>query len=266
MWIRPINNASARYEKSIYRQDEPTDVCAICGEYIWWPEEEIGWNENRRMCHAECMKEKYMNDLENLSFDPITHTYRIGETAVPSVTKLTEIYSTLEAAQETELELAIDAAAERGSVLHKYLECCMLGDSWEEDEIPAVWSGYVSSIDLFLAEHELEPLLIETPLFMTDGFQFAGTPDCIALFDGRMSILDWKFFSQVQKTKVGAQLTGYQTLCEGNGIYPESLFCVQFMPDGTYRLYPVGQGSESFSLSCRVYQEKHKKHPRGGIA
>lgn len=33
-----------------------TDMsCAICGGPIYWPDEEIDWDENKEICHAECL-------------------------------------------------------------------------------------------------------------------------------------------------------------------------------------------------------------------
>jgi len=86
-------------------------------------------------------------------------------------------------------------------------------------------------------------------------------------FDGTFSILDWKFVSQLCKAKVGAQLFGYRELCEANGIYPEKLYAVQFLRDGTYRLYPVegGQSLAAWTVCKALYEIKKQKHPRGRI-
>ena len=109
-------------------------------------------------------------------------------------------------------------------------------------------------------------MLVETPLWgEAQGVRFAGTPDFVGEFDGRLSVLDWKFVSQVQKTKVGAQLSGYWELCAANGVFPEALYCVQFLPDGTYRLYPAGLTADDLFLCLDVYRAAHKKHPRGAI-
>ena len=161
----------------------------------------------------------------------------------------------------------MEAAAERGTVMHGYIEHRLNGGAREGYELPDGYDAYADGVDLFLAEHELEPMLVEAPLHgEAEGVQFAGTPDFVGLFDGTLCILDWKFVAQVQKTKVGAQLNGYMSLCLCNDIYPDALYCVQFLPDGTYRLYPAGTLADSFYLCLNVYREIHKKHPRGGIA
>lgn len=202
-----------------------------------------------------------------LTFDDETHTYRLDGEIVPSVTQLTDIYSTVSVDEGDDLELTMEAAAERGTILHAYLEHRLWGGEREDFELPDSFGGYADGVDLFLSEHELSPCLTEEPMAgEAEGVQFAGTPDFVGRFDGVLSILDWKFVSQVQKTKVGAQLSGYLSLCLCNDWRPENLWCVQFLSDGTYRLYPAGTAADSFYLCLSVWREKHKKHPRGRIA
>lgn len=205
--------------------------------------------------------------MDEFRFDPDTHTYFVNEKPVPSVTQLTDIYGSLNIQEGDDMELTLEAAAERGVLLHGYLEHRFKGGDREDYELPAAYEGYADAVDLFLDEHRLEPILVEAPLYGEDqGVVFAGTPDFVGDFDGVLSILDWKFVSRVQKTKVGAQLSGYMSLCLSNDIFPEKLYCVQFLADGTYRLYPAGTKADGFYLCLEVYEEKGKKHPRGGIS
>lgn len=206
-------------------------------------------------------------------FYPETHTYTLDGKEIPSVTQLVEIYSTAKVEEDSDLELTFESAAERGTLLHGYLEHRLTGGEVEDYEIPAAYSGYVEAIELFLSEHELEPMLIETPMYsgenarniLREPLLYAGTPDFVGCLDGTLSILDWKFVSQVQKSKIGAQLSGYARIIEECGIYPERLLCVQFCNNGEYRLYPVQDSGQLFEICCMVYRAKNKKHPRGGI-
>ena len=203
---------------------------------------------------------------QELTFDADTHTYRLGDEVLPSVTQLTKIYSVASVQEGDPLEQAMEAAAERGTILHAYLEHRLWGGAREEFELPDAYGGYADGVDLFLSEHSIDPYLIETPMWgELDGVKFAGTPDFVGMFDGTLSVLDWKFVSQVQKTRVGAQLNGYMSLCLNSDWSPEKLFCVQFLPDEAYQLYPAGTLADSFSLCLSVWGEIHKKHPRGAI-
>lgn len=203
----------------------------------------------------------------DIQFIPETHTYLLDGKEVPSVTQLVEIYSTAAVEPDSDLELTFEAAAERGTIMHNYIEHRLAGGHADEFEIPEVYSGYIDAIELFFSEHELTPMLIETPLAADADTPFAGTPDYVGEFDGVLSILDWKFVSQIQKTKIGAQLHGYDKLCIHNGIFVDRLFCVQFLAGGQYRLYPVCDDNvDSFELCLKVHKLKNQKHPRGGIS
>lgn len=205
--------------------------------------------------------------MKNIEFIQESHKYVLDGKEVPSVTQLVEIYSTSTVDADSDLELVFESAAERGTILHSYLEHRLSGGQADEFEMPDSYAGYVDAIELFLSEHELSPMLVETAMAADGDIPFAGTPDYVGEFDGVMCILDWKFVSQVQKTKIGAQLHGYDKLCVDNGIFAEHLYCVQFLADGGYRLYPVGDDSvNSFELCLQVHKLKNQKHPKGGIA
>lgn len=205
-----------------------------------------------------------------LIFEPEGHRYLLDGVEIPSVTQLVApLGSQQEVDEGDDMELTIEAAAERGVVLHGYIEHRLKGGCRADYELPDAWMGYADAVDLFLAEHSVVPYLVETALYDLegDGTAYAGTVDCVADLDNTLTVLDWKFVSQVQKTKVGAQLCGYHFLCVNNDIFPDALACVQFLPDGTYRLYPAGGGGvKDFDLCMELYKAKKKKHPKGGIA
>lgn len=199
-----------------------------------------------------------------VDFAPETHTYYVDGVKVPSVTQLVAPLGDDYDEPDDLMEQALDAAADRGVTMHGYLEHRLQGGSREDYELPDAYEVYADGADLLLSEHEIAPLCVETPL---PGDGFAGTPDLVCDFDGETAILDYKFVSQIAKTKVGAQLAGYMELCWANGIFPEALYAVQFLRDGTYRLYPVGgeNGQKAFELCRLLYELKHKHHPRGRI-
>ena len=200
----------------------------------------------------------------NVSFDEERHQYTVDGVSVPSVTQLVAPLGMDYDEPDDLLEGVLDAAADRGSALHAYIAFRLSGGSGEDFELPDSYQQYVEGIELFLAEHEIIPILVEEPL---PGSGYAGTPDLVCEFDGVPTIVDYKFVSSVAKTKVGAQLAGYMDLCEQNGLFPEKLYAVQFLKTGDYRLYPVGleSGREAFELCRKLHALKTKKHPRGRI-
>ncbi len=199
-----------------------------------------------------------------VQFDATTHTYMVDGVKVPSVTGLCAPLGEDYDEPSDLMESVLDFATERGLTLHEYIAHRLMGGSREDFEIPDIFTPWAEAAELFLTEHEIIPLLIETPL---GGDGFAGTPDLVCEMDGEFAIVDYKFVSVIAKSKVGAQLHGYKTLCEANGIFPEKLYAVQFLSSGDYRLYPIGEAGESdFNLCLRLHEAKHKRHPRGRIA
>ena len=195
-------------------------------------------------------------------FDASKHEYTVDGTVVPCVSDIIAVYGK-EIEEGDELELTMEAAAERGTVCHKILESLLTFG--EAIEYPSSYEPYVEAIDLFLSEHNIVPMAIETPVYSAKG-NYAGTPDLLCEFDGLLAIVDYKFVAQIAKTKVKAQLNAYCKAYEEGGVYPDLLLAVQFLKDGTYRIYPVKYDDEELEVALKLWQLKHKKHPRGQIA
>lgn len=60
-----IKNAFARYTNRAYKQSDPYDFCPICKEDIFWPEEEISYDENGQMVHAKCAEDEEAGKYES---------------------------------------------------------------------------------------------------------------------------------------------------------------------------------------------------------
>ena len=202
--------------------------------------------------------------MDGLIFHEENHTYEYNGALLPSVTQLVAPLGEDYDEPNDYLETVIDFAADRGSTLHAYIEWKLNGGERDEFEMPSIYDGYADAVDAFFEEHSLTPYLVETAL--TDE-ECAGTVDYVGDLDEKTALLDWKFVSSIAKSKVGAQLAGYYGFCERNGIFPEYLAAVQFLPNGRYRIYEVGLefGREAFAHCLEIYRLKTMKHPRGRI-
>lgn len=199
-----------------------------------------------------------------LNFNPETHIYTAEDGEIlPSVTALVSPLD--DAFDEEKMDMPqIINATERGITMHAYMAWRLQDGDSDYFELPSDYEPYADAVELFLAEHRPSPLLIETPMSATyHGVSFAGTPDLIT---NTAEIYDWKFVSQISKSKVGAQLNGYGILASAQTGAEYRLFAVQFLPDGTYRRYPVAARAEPFKLCLDLYAEKRRKHPKGEIA
>ncbi len=200
-----------------------------------------------------------------IEFDAEKHQYYVDEKPVPSVTQIcAPLGADYDEPDDDMLELTVEAAADRGATMHAYIEHRLSGGEPEDFELPSQYQGYADAVELFLAEHRITPYAVETPIACEF---YAGTPDLTCEFDGFDAILDWKFVSQIAKSKVAAQLGGYLDLSEYGEYFPSRLYAVQFLKDGTYRLYPVDFefAEKAFNVCHDVYGLKCKKHPRGRI-
>lgn len=196
-------------------------------------------------------------------FNEENHTYTVDGVPVPSVTALVAPLGEDFDDMDDFVELAVEAASDRGTTMHAYLAHRLQGGDPEDFELPDQYADYAESVELFLSEHTITPWLIEQPLGCEE---YAGTPDLVCDFDGWPSILDYKFVSSIAKAKVGAQLQGYRQLCERNSVFIEKLYAVQFLRDG-YRLYPVDVETTAlgFHVCLTLHMLKTKKQPRGRI-
>lgn len=199
--------------------------------------------------------------MAQLIFYPEDHTYWLDGVLVPGVTELVKILGDDMDDMSADMENKMDIARERGIIGHAVIAQMLQGET--DIDYPSAYEPYIEAVRLFLSEHEIIPAYIETPI-ASETSGYAGTPDLLCWFDGVLSVLDYKFVSQIAKTKVKAQLNGYLEMYIENGVFPENLYAVQFLPD-TYRLYPVTVDCSEFRLCLEVYKQKNRKHPRGRI-
>jgi genome maintenance exonuclease 1 len=80
-----------------------------------------------------------------------------------------------------------DAAA-RGTSMHDIIERHFLGKLREEDRGTSGWNLYRS---LLIYLRKVTPLSLELPLW-SDRLRIAGRTDCIGVYEGRVSIIDFK--------------------------------------------------------------------------
>lgn len=233
-----------------WNDNEVYSLCKVCKEIIF---------SDSRIC-KEC--EERLDKVQNteIEFDPVEHVYTVDGKTVPCVSDIIAVFGK-DIDEGDDLELKMDAAADRGTTCHKVIEMYL---RHMEPEYPDEYEPYVDAIRLFLSEHKIQPIFIEQPIYSAK-HNYAGTPDLLCFFDGYLTLIDYKFVSQIAKTKVKAQLNAYCKAYEEQEIYPEFLYAVQFLKDGTYRLYPVKYDDTELEVALNLWDLKHKKHPRGEI-
>lgn len=90
----------------------------------------------------------------------------------------------------------LNDAADLGTWFHNYAESMLLGE-FPEREPETDWQYELAEqFELFLAEHEVEPILTEQTVYNPVGY--AGTLDLLARIDGLPTLCDWKTSRRVQ--------------------------------------------------------------------
>lgn len=193
--------------------------------------------------------------MATLFLDDELHRYELDGKEVPSVSRILrflrqDVYADIR-------QDILDDAAKRGTSVH---EACETLDKSGTVDIDDGIEGYVRAYVRFLREHNCEWSAIESPI-ANRKFWYAGKPDRVGIVDEKLSIVDIKAQSSIHKTLVKAQLNAYKLCFED----VESLFCLQLMRDGKYRLYDVSIDASEF-MSCLVlHNALSKKHRRGKI-
>lgn len=148
---------------------------------------------------------------------------------------------------------AKDAAARRGTQIHKLAERLVLG---EKVAIPEGLEGYVEAYCAFLDEHDVQPVLVEA-VVISQQHRYCGTLDLVADLadldaeDGRSTwLLDAKTARGGIYGETALQLAAYRycdTYLDEDEVehdmpVVDRTGAVWVRPDGTYELVPVEAG------------------------
>ena len=155
----------------------------------------------------------------------------------------------------------LDNAAQRGTAVHSTTEAL---DRYGTVECSEDIYGYIQAYARFLNEHTVEWKYIESPIAHRR-MKYAGTIDRAGIVDGCFAIVDLKTNAAIKKPLVKAQLNGYRKLLTERRERIESLYCLQLLPDGRYRLYPTAIDDTEFMACYKMHIAMQKKQKRGKI-
>lgn len=149
-------------------------------------------------------------------FDSETHSYRLKERRLPSVTQVLR-------ALLGEVWQASEWHLQRGRAVHA---CCALVAGGREFTHDERISGQIAACRKFLANYQPEILEVEQSHY-SRLYQYAGTPDLVCRIQGKRSVVDYK---ASLTASVELQLAGYAELVDcryGLG--------VELHEDGSYK-------------------------------
>jgi hypothetical protein len=190
-----------------------------------------------------------------LSFNEDNHEYQINGEVVPSVSEIIRFIS-----REVYGEVAqylLDTAADRGTRVHKATQMLDVVHEVEcDDDITPYVRAYVN----FINEHKPQCEFIEKSFFNAQK-SYAGTVDRVGTFDGKITLVDIKTSSSIQKVLYGAQLNLYRMGLAVNQISVERLVILHLTKDGKYKIVEIPIEDE-VANACLTLHKALKKKPR----
>lgn len=161
------------------------------------------------------------------TYEGSTHTYKINDREVPSVTQILVEAGIINTRWYTEW------ARHRGSTVHKVLEFLVKG-TLDLNSVDDRIVGYIDAYNRFCEDTGFICDEVERRVWNMTA-QYGGTLDQLGGTDKYRAIVDTKTGPLMDPT--GLQLTGYaKAIYDETGAYPERLIGVQLNVDGSYRM------------------------------
>lgn len=183
------------------------------------------------------------------SFDPISHTYRVGGVVYPSVTEVLAPAETFAGVFENVPIDAFELARDRGTYVHESIALLVRG-ALDWTSVEPTWEPYVRAAERFLTESGLVVTGSEVPVY-SEHLKVAGTIDLLGIWRDRQSLIDFKTSAGVPPT-VGPQTAGYFLLHRdlyGGKKARTNRYCVHLTPATYpgYRVIPL-EDTRDFSI------------------
>jgi hypothetical protein len=166
--------------------------------------------------------------MNSLEFDVDSHTYRLGDEILPSVTTIIKNAGLIDSSWFTE------ASAWRGSAVHEAIFFDIHNDL-DISSLHKIVAPYVDGWMKFKRDTKFIPIvrLCERRSFHPV-YKYAGSPDLVGILNGSPVLIDIK---TGECPTAGIQTAGYAMFTEIAAFNPKR-FSLRLKPDATYKLKP----------------------------
>lgn len=165
-----------------------------------------------------------------LEFDATTHTYRVGDEELVSVTQALKSAGIIDYSMIP--QDVLQAASVRGTRAHQAIHYFLDGDL-DESTLAPEYRGYLDAAKRFLDETAFTPMRVECRDYHR-AHRYAGTFDLDGtLGNGDLARVDWKTGLIVEGHAF--QLAAYSFLCPNPRVARR--LAVKLNSDGTYRVH-----------------------------
>lgn len=177
-----------------------------------------------------------------LTFDEFSHTYRLNELIIPSVTTVMKLLS-------DDFYRAVDPdvlerAAKRGTAIHNAVENYA---KFGIEDIPPTYAGYFQGFREWWELQQPEVLATECRVYHKI-LRYAGTADLLCVIGGRVTLVDYKSSAQVNSKLCAVQLEGYDRAFESHGVKIEDRLILHLSRDGKYAEVPFQRSTKCWSV------------------
>lgn len=196
--------------------------------------------------------------MSELTLDEATHTYRLGDRVLPSVTQITATIAPLFGIPREVLE----AKADLGTAVHLATQFYDEGDL-DADSLPELVGPYFRAYAKFLRESDARWTHIESRVCAPE-LGYAGTLDRVGFLPGLRGVkptapclVDLKATYRIAPI-YGVQTALYARAFDGD---VKHRFALQLKPDGTYRLEEFRDPSDlSVGLAALTLMQWRARH------
>ena len=205
------------------------------------------------MTTKELLIGKFDEISKGVDFDEEKHQYKVSlveggaKMLVPSVTQLKAPYGQDFTAIPVDV---LNNKIEIGNAVHKQAEGAVKESSNPfaalEDMENVELSGYKKAMENYQKDYESNKnalYLREFPIY-NPHLLYAGTPDCLRILDGKLTIRDYKTAASIDQKSIKIQLVGYYLALLSLGVddyveVSDEAQIIQIKKDGTYRVIDV---------------------------
>ena len=177
-----------------------------------------------------------------LTFDEFSHTYRLNELIIPSVTTVMKLLS--DDFYRTVDPDVLERAAKRGTAIHNAVENFA---KFGIEDIPPAYAGYFQAFREWWELRRPEVLATECRVYHKI-LRYAGTADLLCVIGGRVTLVDYKSSAQVNSKLCAVQLEGYDRAFESHGVKIEDRLILHLSRDGKYAEAPFQRSTKCWSV------------------
>lgn len=177
---------------------------------------------------TDTMDKAVIPEVEGLTFEDRTHTYRLDGRVLPSVTQIMAPLRAIE--YEGIGETVLHRAADKGTAVHNAIENWI---KFEIKDIPSENEGYFDAFMKWWQQYR--PEVVGSEIRVCNRLmQYAGTIDLVAYINGELTLVDYKSTYTLSDMLCAVQIEAYSKALESMGVKVDKKCVLHLKRDGSF--------------------------------